>query len=323
MACPRPLQYTGVSTTASPVTQVADVAVNRAVMGGAPPPPREAAGIMSSSVPMVIVAAKVTTMYWAGCRSLAPFPPNQRLLMWRQHATSTGPSLRSGCSTGPGAQMHVIVVGCGRVGSELAGTLEQGGHTVAVLDKREGAFRRLPKHFSGTTVVGFGFDRDHLRECGVEEAGALAAVTNGDNSNILTARIARENFGIERVVARIYDSRRAVIYQRLGIHTVATVSWTGDQVLRRLLPDEERADWVDATGKVCVVERELPLHWAGRKLGGLNEPGQFWITACNRLGMARIVTSDVVGQEGDVLVFMAATDALDALRERLAHQDGH
>jgi trk system potassium uptake protein len=219
--------------------------------------------------------------------------------------------------------MHVIVVGCGRVGSELAGTLEKDGHTVAVLDKRQSAFRRLPQDFGGKTVVGFGFDRDHLLECGVEEAGALAAVTNGDNSNILTARIARENFGIDRVVARIYDPRRAVIYQRLGIHTVATVSWTTDQVLRRLLPDEERADWVDPTGKVCVVERELPQHWAGKKMAGLNDPGHFWITAYNRLGTAHIATGDVVAQEGDVLVFVAATDALDALRERLAGKDGH
>jgi trk system potassium uptake protein TrkA len=110
--------------------------------------------------------------------------------------------------------VHVVVVGCGRVGSELAGTLEKDGHTVSVVDKNPGAFRRLPKGFGGRTVVGFGFDRDHLLEAGIERAGALAAVTNGDNSNILTARIARENFGIERVVARIYDPRRAAIYQR-------------------------------------------------------------------------------------------------------------
>ncbi|MGH8999176.1 MAG: potassium channel family protein [Acidimicrobiia bacterium] len=221
--------------------------------------------------------------------------------------------------------MHVVVVGCGRVGSELAGSLEKDGHTVAVVDKKATAFRRLPPGFGGQTVTGFGFDRDHLAEAGIERAGALAAVTSGDNSNILTARIARENFGIERVVARIYDPRRAAIYQRLGIHTVATVAWTTDQVLRRLLPDEERADWVDPTGRICVVERELPPGWAGKKLSGLNEPGQFWITALNRLGTARIAAGDLVGQEGDVVVFMSATDALDSLRERLGGggQDGH
>jgi trk system potassium uptake protein TrkA len=207
------------------------------------------------------------------------------------------------------------------VGSELSGLLEKDGHTVAVVDKNKSAFRRLAPGFGGKAVVGFGFDRDHLIEAGIEEAGALAAVTNGDNSNILTARIARENFGIERVVARIYDPRRALIYQRLGIPTVATVSWATDQVLRRLLPGEERSDWVDPSGKVCVLQRELPLAWAGKKFAGLNEPGRFWMTAVSRLGAARIATGDQIGQEGDVITFMAATDALDALRERLEQKE--
>jgi len=220
--------------------------------------------------------------------------------------------------------VHVVVVGCGRVGSELAGTLEKEGHSVAVLDKNASAFRRLPPGFGGTRVVGFGFDRDHLLEAGVDRAGALAAVTNGDNSNILTARIARENFGIEHVVARIYDPRRALIYQRLGIPTVATVSWATDQVLRRLLPGEVKADWTDPSAKICVVERGLPASWAGKKLSGLNEPGRFWLTAVTRLGSARIVTSDIVGQEGDMVTFTAATDALDALSERLeGGKEGH
>jgi trk system potassium uptake protein TrkA len=219
--------------------------------------------------------------------------------------------------------MHIVVVGCGRVGSELAGTLAKDGHTVAVVDKSASAFRRLPQGFGGQTVVGFGFDRDHLHEAGIEEAGALAAVTNGDNSKILTARSARETFGIERVVARIYDPRRALIYQRLGIPTVATVRWATDQVLRRLLPGEERSDWGDPTGKVCVVERELPTAWAGKKVSGLNDPGRFWLTAVSRMGAARIVTADLVGQEGDILIFMAATDALDALRDRLESHKEH
>ena len=135
--------------------------------------------------------------------------------------------------------MHVVVIGCGRVGSELAGALEQSDHTVAVVDKNARAFRRLPSDFAGTTVVGFGFDRDHLEAAGIGKAEAFASVTSGDNSNILCARIARETYGIEHVVARIYDPRRALIYQRLGIPTVATVAWTTDQVLRRLLPGRD------------------------------------------------------------------------------------
>lgn len=220
--------------------------------------------------------------------------------------------------------MHVVVVGCGRVGTELSGVLEHAGHTVTIIDKNPRAFRRLPATFTGRTIVGLGFDRDDLAEAGIEGAGALAAVTNGDNTNILTARIARENFGIERVVARIYDPRRAVIYQRLGIPTVATVSWTTDQVLRRLLPSSEQPhDWIDPSGKVCLVEFNLPIVWAGRKLAGLNEPGRFWLTAVARLGEAQIAASGAMGQEGDVLLFVSAVDALDELRDRLDRGPEH
>jgi trk system potassium uptake protein TrkA len=213
--------------------------------------------------------------------------------------------------------LHVVVVGCGRVGTELAGTLEKSGHTVAVIDKNVTAFRRLPSSFAGQRVLGFGFDRDTLGEAGIERAGAVAAVTNGDNSNILVARIARETFGIERVVARIYDPRRAVIYQRLGIPTVATVSWTTDQVMRRLLPGDQPHDWIDPSAKICLVEQALPAAWGGKKLAALNQPGRFWLTAVTRFGKAEVVGTDLVGQEGDVLFFVADVGALDALRERL------
>ncbi len=213
--------------------------------------------------------------------------------------------------------MHVVVIGCGRVGSELAAALQLAGHSVAIVDKNARAFRRLAPDFKGTQVVGFGFDRDDLAEANIDDAGAFASVTNGDNSNILCARIARETYGIERVVARIYDPRRALIYQRLGIPTVATVAWTTDQVLRRLLPAETRHDWVDATGKVGLVERPIPPKAIGKKLSKLNWPGQFWLTAVTRFGKAQIVTSDLVGQEGDVLVFVSDMSALDELQAHI------
>jgi trk system potassium uptake protein TrkA len=220
--------------------------------------------------------------------------------------------------------MHVVVVGCGRVGSELALNLDRLGHSVAVVDKSAGAFRRfLPDDFRGRQVVGFGFDRDHLTEAGIDEAGALAAVTSGDNSNILTARIARENFGVERVVARIKDPRRAEIYQRLGISTVAMISWTTDQVMRRLLPSEEQPhEWLDPSGNVCLVDYPIPPRWAGKKLVGLSEPGVFWLVAITRLGTAQISTPSAIGQEGDILHFAADVNALDTLRERLRAGDG-
>ena len=218
--------------------------------------------------------------------------------------------------------MHVVVVGCGRVGSELAVTLESEGHTVAVIDKNRNAFRRLPDRFTGRAVLGFGFDRDHLEQAGIGEAQALAAVTSGDNSNILTARIARETYGIDHVVARIYDPRRALIYQRLGIPTVATVSWTTDQVHRRLLPDRTVSEWTDATGALSLIERELPHEWAGRKLIELDESDHFRLVALTRAGQARLVTPTLVGQEGDILHLAVRTDAVDELRTRLA-EGGH
>ncbi len=221
--------------------------------------------------------------------------------------------------------MHVVVVGCGRVGSELAFSLVRSGHTVAIIDKNADAFRkRLPEDFTGQKVVGFGFDRDHLVEAGIERAGAVAAVTSGDNSNILTARIARENFAIDRVVARIYDPRRALIYQRLGIPTVATVSWTTDQVMRRLLPPEEQPhEWVDPSGKVCLLDYPIPANWAGKKLAPLSEPGVFWLVAITRLGAAQVSTPSAIGQDGDILHFAADVSALDTLRDRLEHGEEH
>lgn len=213
--------------------------------------------------------------------------------------------------------MHVVVIGCGRVGSGLAQRLQDGGHTVAVIDKSPTAFRRLPEAFSGLRVTGLGFDRDSLAEAGIEDAGGLAAVTNGDNSNIVSARIGRETYGVERVVARIYDPRRAVIYQRLGIPTVPTVAWTTDQVLRRLFPDDTTQDWVDPTGRVCLVERDLPLTWVGRRLTVLEEPGRIRLAAVTRFGEAHIASDDLVGQENDIIHLAVATDALDDLQARL------
>ena len=213
--------------------------------------------------------------------------------------------------------MHVIVVGCGRVGSELAVNLETAGHSVAIIDKSRSAFRRLPERWTGRAVVGFGFDRDHLEQAGVREAGALAAVTSGDNSNILTARIARETYEIPNVVARIYDPRRAMIYQRLGIPTVATVTWTTDQVMRRLFPDETVTEWTEASGELAMVERTLPAGWAGKRLASLGEPERFRLAAVTRAGIARLAGPEQIGQDGDILHIVVRKDALDELDRKL------
>src|SRR4051812_49564232 len=165
--------------------------------------------------------------------------------------------------------MHVVIMGCGRVGSTLAHILEGLGHTVAVIDRSPEAFRRLGPDFEGRRITGFGFDRDTLHEAGIEKADAFAAVSNGDNSNIIAARVARETFGVENVVARIYDPGRAEVYQRLGIPTVATVRWTADQVLRRLLPHGAEPEWRGTPGLAVLALGGTRDRWIGRPRRGL------------------------------------------------------
>jgi trk/ktr system potassium uptake protein len=214
--------------------------------------------------------------------------------------------------------VHVVVVGCGRVGSALATGLLDAGHSVAIIDKRPEAFDRLGQGFAGQMIAGIGFDRDRLTEAGIEKATALAAVTNGDNSNIMIARVARETFGVERVVARIYDPRRAAIYQRLGIPTVATVSWASERVMRHILPELAAIDWVDPSAKVCLIERAIPGSWAGHLVSELEEAGSVKVAAIGRLGVAQIPKADLVAQEGDVAYVAVSGDAISAFDDRLA-----
>ncbi|MCU1453818.1 MAG: transport system, NAD-binding component [Acidimicrobiales bacterium] len=213
--------------------------------------------------------------------------------------------------------MHIVVVGCGRVGAGLARSVEELGHTAAVIDRRPKAFDRLPEGFGGRTVVGVGFDRDRLQEAGIEDAGALAAVTNGDNSNILVARVARETFGIDRVVARIYDPRRAAIYERLGIPTIATVQWATERVLHRILPERPTVDWIDPSAKVVLIERPVPSHWAGKPVAGIDIAGSARVVSLSRLGVAAIPDPNLVAQEGDVVHVAVAGDHIDAFDQHL------
>jgi trk system potassium uptake protein TrkA len=215
----------------------------------------------------------------------------------------------------------VIVVGCGRVGSELAERLQESGHSVALIDKDPSAFDLLPVGWPGRTVVGYGFDRDHLLAAGVEDCGALAAVTSGDNSNILTARIARETYDIPNVVARIYDSRRALIYQRLGIPTVATTSWTVDRVLQRMFPETSASVWTDPTGQFRLVERILPSWMAGRALGSLGN-GRWRPVLLTRASEARLANAEMVCQEGDLLLIAVRVDGADELEALLSGGPG-
>ena len=219
--------------------------------------------------------------------------------------------------------MHVVIVGCGRVGSALARDLIEGGHSVAIIDRKAEAFTRLGADFAGQTIIGIGFDREVLIAAGIERAEAVAAVTSGDNSNILVARVARENFGIERVVARIYDPQRAAVYQRLGISTVATVSWTTERVLRRVLPAETAVEWVDASAQVSLVERPIVGALAGRKYSDIEESATVRIVAVSRLGSAMLLTPGLVAQEGDLAYFAIASKDVDGLHDLLAAPASH
>ncbi len=189
---------------------------------------------------------------------------------------------------------------------------------MAIIDRTKKAFRRLPADFKGIVVEGSGFDRDALAEARIEGADAFAAVTSGDNSNILSARIARETFGVERVVARIYDPQRAQVYQRLGIPTVATVTWTVDQVRRWLLPEEYTPQWRDGSGTLLLVDRVLPERLAGQKLAALEAGGKVRLVAVTRAGVPRLDATSLVGQDGDLLHIAVLKQDLPTLESLLA-----
>jgi trk system potassium uptake protein TrkA len=209
-----------------------------------------------------------------------------------------------------------VIVGCGRVGSTLALSLISSGHSVAVVDRKSDAFFRLRDNFAGQTITGIGFDRDVLELAGIKKASAVAAVTNGDNSNILVARVARESFGIENVVARISDPKRAEIYERLGIATVATVKWTSDRILRRILPDLPAVEWTDPSSSVVLVERTLPDTLVGEKVLELEIKGAR-ISALRRLSAAVIPDSKTLVQQGDIAYFTVEKDSVNSLDEFL------
>jgi trk system potassium uptake protein TrkA len=197
--------------------------------------------------------------------------------------------------------VHFVIMGCGRVGSTLAHSLEAQGHTVAIIDQNGEAFRRLGPNYAGRRVTGVGFDRDTLLEAGIEEADAFAAVSSGDNSNILAARVARENFGVENVVARIYDPGRAEVYQRLGIPTVATVSWTANQMLRRLLPHGAEPEWRDPTSTIRLAETHVDTSWVGSRVSRLEQESGARIAFLTRLGEGMLPERDTVIQDGDLV----------------------
>jgi trk system potassium uptake protein TrkA len=196
--------------------------------------------------------------------------------------------------------------------------VEDRGHTVAVVDQNPDAFRRLGAGFEGRRVVGVGFDRDTLLEAGIQEAFAFAAVSSGDNSNILAARVARETFGVSKVVARIYDPGRAEVYQRLGIPTVATVRWTADQMARRLLSVDATPEYRDASGTVVLAEVQVNLGWVGRRMAALEAVARGRVAFLTRLGEGLVPGPDTVYQEGDLVHLVIRETELERAQKLLA-----
>ena len=197
--------------------------------------------------------------------------------------------------------VHIVIMGCGRVGSSLAHQLEDRGHDVAVIDMNPAAFRRLGEHFRGTTVTGLGFDRDTLIAAKIDKADAFAAVSSGDNSNIIAARVARETFNVQKVIARIYDAKRAEVYERLGIPTIATVPWTANRLLKAVLGDSTDEVWRDPSGMVALVRVTPDEGWIGHSVRDFEAATGSRVALVTRFGVGELPTASTMVQDGDVL----------------------
>lgn len=212
-----------------------------------------------------------------------------------------------------------MILGCGRVGSLLADELDRQGHSVAVVDQDARAFRKLGPDFGGLTVKGIGFDRQTLENAGIERAHAFAAVSSGDNTNILAARVARETYAVEHVVARIYDPRRAEVYQRLGIPTVATVTWTSTQIMRALLPMGADTQYTDPTGTVALAEVHVGVDWIGRRANELAETADARLAFVTRYGSTLFPDDRTVIQDGDLIYLLFDPERRDEV-ERICEK---
>jgi trk system potassium uptake protein TrkA len=213
--------------------------------------------------------------------------------------------------------MHIVIGGCGRLGSQLTIELNQLGHTVSIVDKRREAFEKLPPGFEGQTLLGLTFDRETLEAAGIKDADAYIAASSGDNSNIVSARIAHEHYGVKRVIARIYDPRRAEIYQRLGIRTFSTVSWAEAQILDTLFAGGEQTELRFSDGIFVLIAVPIGGHLAGHPVSGFNEEDRSNVVAIDRRGKTLLPDARTAFQEGDVAHIAVHRDALKAIREQL------
>jgi len=195
--------------------------------------------------------------------------------------------------------MHVIIVGCGRVGASTAAELARMGHSVVVVDRNAATFRLLPQGFAGKTVTGTGFDREVLEQAGIAEADALVAVTSGDNTNIVAARVAKEVYRVPDVVARIYDPQRADIYRRYGIQTFAPTAWSAGKIVELVVSPELEREVSFGSGEVQLMEAWVPVHLVGKPVGDLEVPGEIHVALIVRMGKGLIPVSGTRFEEDD------------------------
>jgi trk system potassium uptake protein TrkA len=211
----------------------------------------------------------------------------------------------------------IIVVGCGRVGMELARSVSRQGHAVAVMDVNPRAFDRLGNDFKGRMIQGEALDQEALRRAGIEHAHGLAAVTSSDSANIIAARIARDIFGVEHVVARVYDPQRTPIYEKLGLQTVASSSWGARRIEQLLLHTGLQSLYSAGNGDVLVYELSIPEGWAGRPVSALLPAGEALPVALVRAGRATLPGPDTALQAFDILQVSASQRGAAAIRQQL------
>lgn len=216
--------------------------------------------------------------------------------------------------------MKLIIIGCGRVGAGLAQTLSQRGHAVTVVDKDSLTFERLGSTFKGQTVNGGGFDREVLLQTGIERADGLAAVTGSDEVNIVTARLARQMFRVPRVVARLYDPRKAEVYQRLGLQTINPVTWGINRIAELLCYSHLDTILSLGSGEVDLVEVEVPPLLVGRRVTEVTLSGETQVVAISRGGKTFLPTLGTVFQERDLLHLAVLATSADRLKALLSLQ---
>ena len=213
--------------------------------------------------------------------------------------------------------MHVVIMGCGRVGLQLSIELAEEGHEVTIVDKHASAFEKLPPGFNAKTIVGLGFDRQTLELAGIQDADAFVAVSSGDNSNIVSARVALEHYHVPKVIARIYDPRRAEIYERLNIPTVATTKWGVKQIQLMLFHDRQEIRETLGGGDLLRLRVPVPPHLVGKPVSSVNVEGQIMVVGVSRGGTGFIPTAASTLQQGDYLIAILAKDGVDLLDSQL------